>query len=275
MADPFQDLNAADPAFVSRIVDILEARAKEPLMVEIIESYLEALPWVGIDLAVEVGCGTGPITRRMADHAARAGRGGQVEGLEPSSALVAAAIELGQGMDNLRFATADGTALPHEDGTVDVVVYHTVLTHVTDPVALLTEARRVLRPGGQLVVCDADFSKASFASGPDDPMGVFAQSFVRRFVTDAFTVGKLPAMVRLAGFETTRFDVSNRITTSDDGMIHYVQMCSEAMVSEGLIGQPLAEALLGEYARRRALGELYGFIPFATLIANKSDADSA
>ena len=270
MADPFQDLNAADPAFVARIVNILEARAQEPIMVEIVEDYLSALPWDEVSLAVEVGCGSGPIARRMAGHVARAGRGGSVEGLEPSSGLTDAARKLAEGTPNLSFAVADGTALPLADGSVDAIVFHTVLTHVTKPAALLAEAHRVIRPDGYLVVCDADFSKASFASGPDDPLGVFAASFVRRFVTDAFLVGQLPAMVRTAGFATTRFDVTNRLAFNNDGMVHYVQMCSEAMVAEGLIGQPLADALLGEYARRRDLGELYGFIPFATLIATKT-----
>ena len=271
MADPFQDLNAADPGFVARIVDILEARAKEPLMVGIIEAYLSALPWPEIRLAVEVGCGTGPIARRMADHAARAGQGARVEGLEPSSGLTDAARGLAAGIPNLSFAVADGTDLPHAEGAVDAIVYHTVLTHVTDPAALLAEARRVLRPGGTLVVCDADFSKASFASGPDDPLGVFAPSFVRRFVTDPFTVGKLPAMARQAGFQTGRFDITNRLTFDNDGMVHYVQMSSAAMVAEGLIGQPLADALVAEYGRRRDLGTLYGFIPFATLIATRAE----
>ena len=45
----------------------------------------------------------------------------------------------------------------------DAIVFHTVLCHVVSSPELLAEAMRVLRPGGTLVVCDADFSKASLA----------------------------------------------------------------------------------------------------------------
>lgn len=34
---------------------------------------------------------------------------------------------------------------------------HTVLTHVENPESLIEEAYRVLKPGGKVVICDADF----------------------------------------------------------------------------------------------------------------------
>lgn len=51
-------------------------------------------------------------------------------------------------------AVGDATALPFPDGGFDVVVSSSVLHYLPDPVQALTEWRRVLRPGGQLVVTD-------------------------------------------------------------------------------------------------------------------------
>jgi SAM-dependent methyltransferase len=46
----------------------------------------------------------------------------------------------------------DALNLPFGDGTVDAVVMLDIVEHIADPAAALAEARRVLRPGGSLVV---------------------------------------------------------------------------------------------------------------------------
>ncbi len=47
---------------------------------------------------------------------------------------------------------ADALNLPFVDGSVDAVVMLDIVEHIADPAAVLAEARRVLRPGGCLVV---------------------------------------------------------------------------------------------------------------------------
>ena len=52
------------------------------------------------------------------------------------------------------FATFDGIHLPADDGTRDVVTILYVLHHAEDDLALLQEARRVLAPGGRVLVAE-------------------------------------------------------------------------------------------------------------------------
>lgn len=265
MADPFQNVSAAGPDFIGIFAHQLEVRAAEPAMVGIVEAYLDDLPWDDITLAVEVGCGTGPVARRMAMRSSRA----QVIGIEPSPELVKHARGLAEGIANLRFETGTGEALPLEEGAADAVVFHTVLCHVVDPVELLAEAMRVLRPGGTLVVCDADFSKASLAGFDGDPLQACADFFAANYVTDPHLVAKIRMLVRDAGFQLRDFRIGSRTVTDADGMLVWVRLAGAMMVERGDIGKPLADALMGEYQRRKEAGRLYGHVPFATLIATR------
>ena len=57
-----------------------------------------------------------------------------------------------RGLANVVPTQGDATALPYEDASMDAVVLTAVLGEIPDPVAALREIRRVLKPGGRLVV---------------------------------------------------------------------------------------------------------------------------
>jgi ubiquinone/menaquinone biosynthesis C-methylase UbiE len=57
-----------------------------------------------------------------------------------------------RGLSNLVSTEGDATALPYEDGSVDAVVLTAVLGEIPEREAALAEIRRVLAPGGRLVV---------------------------------------------------------------------------------------------------------------------------
>lgn len=57
-----------------------------------------------------------------------------------------------RGLTNVVPTQGDATALPYEDGSLDAVVLTAVLGEIPDPGAALREIRRVLGPGGRLVV---------------------------------------------------------------------------------------------------------------------------
>jgi ubiquinone/menaquinone biosynthesis C-methylase UbiE len=96
-------------------------------------------------VAVEVGCGDGG----MFDHYPATVT--SVLAVEPEPYLRAAARRRA-GTAPVPVEVVDGTAdrLPVGDGAVDVVVFSLVLCSVADPARALAEARRVLRPGGEV-----------------------------------------------------------------------------------------------------------------------------
>lgn len=264
MPDPFQNVDAAGPEFVAYFADVMDVRQSEPVMEEIVRDYLAPLTFGPGSLTVEIGCGAGAVSRRIADHAAP----GMVRAFDPSSGFVGEARNRANDRDNLAFDVADGAALPVEDEAADHVVIHTVLTHTPDPAAVIAEAARVLRPGGILVVCDSDFSKGTLGSAPNDPLAACSGAFVSGFVTDPHITGKLRPMALEAGFVIESFALRSRVVTGE-GMVAWVKMPAQAMVERGEIGQPLADALCAEYERRMEAGTLYGYQAFVTMAARK------
>lgn len=265
MADPFQDVDAHGAEFIQTVGDALETRAAEPAMQDIVDSYLAELTYPEGGLHIEIGAGSGAIARKLAEHA----KNGTVVASDMSPGLIAYAKARDDNPKNLHFEISNGGTLPHADASVDNVIMHTVLSHVPDPSVLLAEAARALKPGGALVVCDADFEKASIGNDFADPLGACAQYFTEHFVTDKYLVGKLRNLIAQSGLQISTFRVATRIITQGQGGMTFVGMSGKMMVERGLIGQPLADALVAEYGRRIENGSLYGFVPFAIAIATR------
>ena len=268
MADPFQDVDSAGPEFIAMFADSMDARQSDPTMERIVAAYLDQLDVSGGGLSVEVGAGAGAVTRRIAARFPAV----RVRGFEPSQGFVAEARARGADHENLDFAVADGTSLPLEDAAANAVVLHTVLSHVAHPAHLMREAERILAPGGRLVICDADFSKASLASVANDPLDACAREFVRAFVTDAHITGRLHDLIAEAGLDLVEFSIDARVVTDNAQMRVWVEASTGGMVERGEMGPALAAALAQEYDRRAAAGKLYGFQAFATAIAEKEQA---
>jgi SAM-dependent methyltransferase len=93
---------------------------------------------------LDLGCGAGRFVAALRDA------GADAVGVELAEAALSRARANVPGAD-LRLVEADGS-LPLEHGSVDLVWCSEVLEHVADTEHLLLEARRVLKPGGRLLV---------------------------------------------------------------------------------------------------------------------------
>jgi ubiquinone/menaquinone biosynthesis C-methylase UbiE len=94
---------------------------------------------------LDVGCGSGPISAVLRD------RGATVVGFDSSTKMVELARNrLGPDAD-LRIASL-GQPLPYPDGAFDDVIAALVLHYLQDWTAALAELRRILKPGGRLIV---------------------------------------------------------------------------------------------------------------------------
>jgi ubiquinone/menaquinone biosynthesis C-methylase UbiE len=104
---------------------------------------------------LDVGCGTGYFTRLLGEAV---GFDGRVIGVDASARAIQYARSKGEGLRNVTFRVGAAEALDFADDTFDVVASSLMMHHLPrdrqEPA--LREMRRVLRPGGTLVLADAD-----------------------------------------------------------------------------------------------------------------------
>jgi ubiquinone/menaquinone biosynthesis C-methylase UbiE len=103
---------------------------------------------------LDIGCGTGTLAI-AARH--RVGPAARVTGVDASPEMVTRARKKARGVGaDVTFATADVENLPYAAGTFDVVLSTVMLHHVSEEARqkCIGEVRRVLKPGGRLLVLD-------------------------------------------------------------------------------------------------------------------------
>jgi ubiquinone/menaquinone biosynthesis C-methylase UbiE len=190
---------------LQRIATVLEIRGRHPQQVRIRSTYLDAAPgWTGARV-LEVGCGTGVVSR---DLARRVGSGGSVMGVDPSPWLLREAERLARAeyLTNLEFTRGDARDLDLPSASFDAAVAHTVLCHVPDAPALIAELARVTRPGGHLILFDGDYA-ANTINHPDGPTTErIVAAWLENVVHDSRIMRRAPELFRRAGLELVRFD---------------------------------------------------------------------
>jgi ubiquinone/menaquinone biosynthesis C-methylase UbiE len=98
---------------------------------------------------LDVGTGPGIVANLLVDL------GHDVIGVDVSDGMLRQAMDNSEALHHsLEFVQGDGERLPFESGTFDAVVNRYVLWTLPDPKRALVEWKRVLKPGGRLVVID-------------------------------------------------------------------------------------------------------------------------
>ena len=98
---------------------------------------------------LDVACGTGVVTRLAAE---RVGPNGTVAALDVNPAMLAAARSIPSSGAAIQWYETSAEAMPLPDGAFDVVLCQLGLQFIPDKKAAVREMRRVLVPGGRVLV---------------------------------------------------------------------------------------------------------------------------
>ncbi len=202
--DPWNAVERLDDDVLETMARRLENRGLDDRFMAMTADYLEAADIDAAEQVLELGSGTGVVSRWIG---ARATFSGRVLGTDLSPFLVAKARRLAEeeGLaDQVFFETANAGALRFDDSSFDVVIAHTLLSHVDDPSAILAEAARVLRPGGRVGVFDGDYASVTFEE--EDPEDAQRNSALRvqALFTQPRVMRRLPRLARDAGLRVAR-----------------------------------------------------------------------
>ncbi|MDB6164760.1 MAG: hypothetical protein JWL98_2192 [Xanthomonadaceae bacterium] len=156
---------------------------------------------------LDLGCGTGEITRRLAQRYAQADLTG-VDILEGNLAL--ARRDSAAFGDRVRYQQGDAFALAFDAGSFDLVVCRHMSQAVPDFPQVLAEMTRVLRPGGWLHLLSEDYGMlqfpASAAFDPDQFWNANALAFLASIGCDGRIGRHSPGLLQANGYLDVAMD---------------------------------------------------------------------
>jgi ubiquinone/menaquinone biosynthesis C-methylase UbiE len=203
--DIFQSISTLDANAIQKVVDRLEHRATDPAFVRMRATYFDRMGLTPTARILDCGCGTGVVSRALAR---RDGFAGMVVAIDVSAALIDAAKRFArnEGVDQrIEFTTGDCHALKETDESFDFVIAHTLISHVANPGKVISEAARVLRPQGTIVIFDGDYASLAFGAGDAMLNAKMVQGILAAVVANPTIMRMLPAMLKASGLEVAGF----------------------------------------------------------------------
>jgi ubiquinone/menaquinone biosynthesis C-methylase UbiE len=135
--------------------------------------------------------------------------GTAIIGVDHSPVLIDAARRLtaDEGLsDNVLYQVGDAHNVPYGDDGFDIVTLRTLISHVDDPLQVLREARRLVRPGGTVAVFDGDYASLTFAY-PDHALAkMIEEKLIELIVANPRIMRDLPRLLREVGLELVETD---------------------------------------------------------------------
>jgi SAM-dependent methyltransferase len=263
---------SADAAVLEMMAARLEFRGTDDGYVRLSQGYLARLPRSGVRRIVALGCGTGievRALRRLMDP------GTVIVGVDHSPELLDVARQLtvqGGLAGNVTYSVADAHDLPYVDGEFDIVIMHTLISHVDEPIRVLREARRVVRPGGTVAVFDGDYASLTFGYPDHAVATAVEEKLIQLIVANPRIMRDLPRMLSETGLALTAAEGALYANVGSGSFwAGAAESYGALLARSGLLAEDVVERWRAFQARSAADNTLFAASSYYTYLARRSD----
>lgn len=271
--DVYSRLDQIDEGALRSIADVLELRGRHPRQVEIRQAYLDLLGDLTGQRVLDVGCGTGVVTRELAR---RVGPIGDVHGIDSTPAFIEVAERRRHeaGLTNVTFEVGDGRRLSFPDRTFDLALAVTVLCHLPEREQVMHELARVVSVGGRVLIVDGDYA-ANQLEHPDRPTtGRIVAAWREMTVDDPYLCRRLVPMVAAAGLEVkeVRGHVhveAGRLDEQTSFIWQWSLFALRQALGVGAVSEAEGAAWLDGLRHLNDDGAMYGSVTYVSVLATQ------
>ena len=189
---------------------------------------------------LDFGCGPGTITTDLAEHVLP---DGSVVGIDSSDQVIDQARKLAieKDISNVKFETNSIYDTGYDESSFAAVYAHQVLQHLSEPVQALTEAKRVLKPGGICAVREVDWG-ASVVFPPDARLSKFFDVYngvADRNGGDAFAGRRLKVWFEEAGFSDLKTTTSTWTFAEESGLKWWGEQWADRILNSDIASRAI------------------------------------
>lgn len=270
--DPHRFINDLDETIVARLITRLESRAQDKVFTHLLDNYLTRLALPRSVQVLEIGCGTGAVLRHMAR---REDFSGKAVGVDQCQPFITSAQRFAhdENLDEyIEFRLGDVHKLEFSDASFDAVIAHTVLSHVTDPEAVLREMARVVRPGGRVVIFDGDYASLTYAYHDFDLGREMDRALATATFNNPYLMRNLPRLLPLLGLALSSAwgDAVTEIGTASY-FKSFAETYAPFVTKAGLLPAATVEVWLERQRQSMQNGSFFAACNYYTYLATRSD----
>ena len=229
-----------------RLADIVKQRQKT----------LDVLKLKAGELVLDIGCGVGFLTHEMA---LQVGKSGKVIGLDKNPAMISHSRKRCENLKQTVFYEGDAGKLPVDDQTLDAVSCTQVLLYIKDVPNVLAEMRRILKPGGRLVIVETDW-RGVVLSCTDDILTSKIFSAWDSTVPSPNLPIHLSPLLKKYGFSQIQVEavpILNTEYTPSNFSYDMMKWITKNAVKKGMCDEAQREILLKELEDRERTGSYF------------------